>query len=360
MRTCGTFGLLLFPYSVERGVVEQSRELCGIGHDRGFGLGDLRFNFHAVSIAGRVRHPLSYPKDFCDLFFNDNLAKLANYHWQIRKGKASVLITAGINMIYFAVVAKGRDESAFIKRARRNEERAIFCKCEFYHVSIVSNRVRHPLSHLIYFFNVFFVYFKPLARVSAENLDGVTNYSTVYDEEPFTVNLHFVSVLNFHAVSIAGRVGHWLSYPKDFCDLFQKPRNCDEGGFMRHLAAMLTTERSVVVSDLMNRLGEVGVASEYAEVTHSRNFRFRGFNLDPVQFRFHAQRITETETNTRKIAKYFHPPIFEKFRHLKSRNRAGGVKNLSLPSYKTFLLIITAPLGCNGGIFLKTNTFCIP
>ena len=161
MRTCSTFGLLLFPYSVERGVIEQSRELCGIGHDRGFGLGDLRFNFHAVSIAGRVRHP--------------------------------------------------------------------------------------------------------------------------------------------------------LSYPKDFCDLFQKPRNCDEGGFMRHLAAMLTTERSVVVSDLMNRLGEVGVASEYAEVTHSRNFRFRGFNLDPVQFRFHAQRITETETNTRKIAKYFHPPFLKNF-----------------------------------------------
>ena len=41
---------------------------------------------------------------------------------------------------------------------------------------------------------------------------------------------------------------------------------------MRHLAAMLTTERSVVVSDLLHRLGEVGVASEYAEVTHGRNF----------------------------------------------------------------------------------------
>ena len=120
MRTCGSFGLLLFPYSVERGVIEHGRKLCGIGYDRGFGLGDLRFNFHAVSIAERVGHP--------------------------------------------------------------------------------------------------------------------------------------------------------LSYPKDFCDLFQSPRNCDEGGFMRHLAAMLTTERSVVVSDLLHRLGEVGVASEYAEVTHGRNF----------------------------------------------------------------------------------------
>ena len=26
------------------------------------------FNFHAVSIAERVRHPLSYLKDFCDFF----------------------------------------------------------------------------------------------------------------------------------------------------------------------------------------------------------------------------------------------------------------------------------------------------
>ena len=48
--------------------MEQSRELCGIGHDRGFGLGDLRFNFHAVSIAERVGHPLSYPKDFSNYF----------------------------------------------------------------------------------------------------------------------------------------------------------------------------------------------------------------------------------------------------------------------------------------------------
>ena len=120
MRTCSAFGLLLFPYSVEGGVVEQSRELCGIGHDRGFGLGDLRFNFHAVSIAERVGHP--------------------------------------------------------------------------------------------------------------------------------------------------------LSYPKDFCDLFQECREFSKGRFMRHLAAMLTTERSVVVSDLLHRLGEVGVASEYAEVTHGRNF----------------------------------------------------------------------------------------
>ena len=29
---------------------------------------DFKFNFHAVSIAERVRHPLSYPKDFCDFF----------------------------------------------------------------------------------------------------------------------------------------------------------------------------------------------------------------------------------------------------------------------------------------------------
>jgi hypothetical protein len=57
---------------------------------------------------------------------------------------------------------------------------------------------------------------------------------------------------------------------------------------MRHLPAMLTTERSVVVSNLMQRIGEVGTASEYAEVTHGRNFRFRGFNLDPVQFSFHG------------------------------------------------------------------------
>ena len=57
---------------------------------------------------------------------------------------------------------------------------------------------------------------------------------------------------------------------------------------MRHLAAMLTAERSVVVSNLMNRLGEVGVASEYAEVTHGRNFRLCRFNFDTVQFRFHG------------------------------------------------------------------------
>ena len=29
---------------------------------------DFKFNFHAVSIAERVGHPLSYPKDFCDFF----------------------------------------------------------------------------------------------------------------------------------------------------------------------------------------------------------------------------------------------------------------------------------------------------
>ena len=38
-------------------------------------------HFHAVSVSRRVRHPLSYPKDFCDLFFNDNFAELADYHW---------------------------------------------------------------------------------------------------------------------------------------------------------------------------------------------------------------------------------------------------------------------------------------
>ena len=137
MRTGSAFGLLLFPYSVEGGVVEHSRELCGIGHDRGFGLGDLRFNFHAVSIAERVGHP--------------------------------------------------------------------------------------------------------------------------------------------------------LSYPKDFCDLFQEGREFSKGRFMRHLAAMLTTERSVVVSNLMERLGEVAIASEYAEVTHGRNFRLCRFNFDTVQFRFHVR-----------------------------------------------------------------------
>ena len=57
---------------------------------------------------------------------------------------------------------------------------------------------------------------------------------------------------------------------------------------MRRLAAMFTTERSVVVSDLLHRLGEVGVASEYAEVTHGRNFRLCRFNFDTVQFRFHG------------------------------------------------------------------------
>jgi len=153
-------------------------------------------------------------------------------------------------MIYFAVVAKGRNESAFIKRARRNEERAIFCKCEFYHVSIVSNRVRHPLSHLIYFFNVFFVYFKPLARVSAENLDGVTNYSTVYDEEPFTVNLHFVSVLNFHAVSIAERVGHSLSYPKDFCDFFLRGWHGDCWGNLARYLLSPSRCKSLIIKHL--------------------------------------------------------------------------------------------------------------
>ena len=57
---------------------------------------------------------------------------------------------------------------------------------------------------------------------------------------------------------------------------------------MRHLAAMLTTERSVVVSNLMERLGEVAIASEYAEVTHGCNFRLCRFNFDTVQFRFHG------------------------------------------------------------------------
>ena len=93
---------------------------------------------------------------------------------------------------------------------------------------------------------------------------------------------------NFHAVSIAERVGHPLSYPKDFCDLFQECREFSKGRFMRHLAAMLTTERSVVVSNLMERLGEVAIASEYAEVTHGRNFRLCRFNFDTVQFRFHG------------------------------------------------------------------------
>ena len=57
---------------------------------------------------------------------------------------------------------------------------------------------------------------------------------------------------------------------------------------MRHLPAMLTTERSVVVSNLMQRIGEVGTASEYAEVTHGRNLFLRRFNFDTVQFSFHG------------------------------------------------------------------------
>ena len=51
---------------------------------------------------------------------------------------------------------------------------------------------------------------------------------------------------------------------------------------------MLTTERSVVVSNLMQRVGEVGAASEYAEVTHCRNLFLRRFNFDTVQFSFHG------------------------------------------------------------------------
>jgi len=57
---------------------------------------------------------------------------------------------------------------------------------------------------------------------------------------------------------------------------------------MRRLAAMLTTERSVVVSNLMERFGEVAIASEYAEVTHGRNLFLRRFNFDTVQFSFHG------------------------------------------------------------------------
>ena len=33
-------------------------------------------------------------------------------------------------------------------------------------------------------------------------------------------DLFFFCHFNFHAVSIAERVGHSLSYPKDFCDFF--------------------------------------------------------------------------------------------------------------------------------------------
>ena len=190
---------------------------------------DFKCCFHAVSIAERVRHPLSYPKDL--------------------------------------------EEPNRIRRS-------VTLACLGLHDAIDGGVRTHHVSHDNF-----------LAPVRA------------------SVELHHYRhrcCFNFHAVSIAERVGHSLSYPKDFCDLFQSPRNCDEGGFMRRLAAMLTTERSVVVSDLLHRLGEVGVASEYAEVTHGRNFRLCRFNFDTVQFRFHAQRITETETNTRKIA----PPHF--------------------------------------------------
>jgi hypothetical protein len=41
---------------------------------------------------------------------------------------------------------------------------------------------------------------------------------------------------NFHAVSIAGRVRHWLSYPKDFCDFFLRGWHGDcWGGLARYL-----------------------------------------------------------------------------------------------------------------------------
>ena len=57
---------------------------------------------------------------------------------------------------------------------------------------------------------------------------------------------------------------------------------------MRHLAAMLAMERSIVVSNLMERLGEVAIASEYTEVTDGGNLLFRCFNFDTVQFSFHG------------------------------------------------------------------------
>jgi len=44
---------------------------------------DFKFNFHAVSIAERVGHSLSYPKDFCDFFLRgwhgDCWGNLARY-----------------------------------------------------------------------------------------------------------------------------------------------------------------------------------------------------------------------------------------------------------------------------------------
>ena len=133
-------------------------------------------------------------------------------------------------MIYFAVVAKGRDESAFIKRARRNEERAIFCKCEFYHVSIVSNRVRHPLSYPKDLEEPNRIWRSvPLAALGLHDLidGGIRPHHILHDNflAPVraSVELHHHRhrcCFNFHAVSIAGRVGHWLSYPKDFCDFF--------------------------------------------------------------------------------------------------------------------------------------------
>ena len=64
---------------------------------------------------------------------------------------------------------------------------------------------------------------------------------------------------------------------------------------MRHLAAMLATERSIVVSNLMERLGEVAIASEYAEVTHRRDLLFRRFDFDTVQFGFHFHAVSIAE-----------------------------------------------------------------
>ena len=76
---------------------------------------------------------------------------------------------------------------------------------------------------------------------------------------------------------------------------------------MRHLAAMLATERSIVVSNLMERLGEVAIASEYAEVTHRRDLLFRRFDFDTVQFgfHFHAVSIGEKAMRHKEIRKLF-------------------------------------------------------
>jgi len=67
------------------------------------------------------------------------------------------------------------------------------------------------------FFDFVFLNLKPFAAICAKDFDAFANDSTIYDDEPFAVNLHFVSVLNFHAVSIAAkREQHKVYFRKSF------------------------------------------------------------------------------------------------------------------------------------------------